>query len=114
MIQYNIRTLGKNEWDFLELVTFGLHMKAVSTERLHQMNLQAVRKWSKYHMLGALVYDAIEPALKVDQTFAEAYPQLLTAWREKRDKALRKNMLLDPARKRLFRYMEAERICYMP
>ena len=35
MIQYNIRTLGKNEWDFLELVTFGLHMKPVSTERLH-------------------------------------------------------------------------------
>ena len=55
MIQYNIRTLGKNEWDFLELVTFGLHMKPVSTERLHQMDLQAVRKWSKYHMLGALV-----------------------------------------------------------
>lgn len=114
MIQYNIRTLGKNEWDFLELVTFGLHMKAVSTERLHQMDLQAVRKWSKYHMLGALVYDAIEPALKVDQTFAEAYPQLLTAWREKRDKALRKNMLLDAARKQLFRYMEAEGIWYMP
>ena len=114
MIQYNIRTLGKNEWDFLELVTFGLHMKPVSTERLHQMDLQAVRKWSKYHMLGALVYDAIEPALKVDQTFAEAYPQLLTAWREKRDKALRKNMLLDAARKQLFKYMEAEGIWYMP
>jgi hypothetical protein len=38
MIQYNIRTLGKNEWDFLELVACGLHMKPVSTERLHQMD----------------------------------------------------------------------------
>lgn len=114
MIQYNIRTLGKNEWDFLELVACGLHMKPVSTERLHQMDLQAVWKWSKYHMLGALVYDAIEPALKVDQTFAAEYPQLLAAWREKRDKALRKNMLLDAARKQLFRYMEAEGIWYMP
>ena len=82
MIQYNIRTLGKNEWDFLELVACGLHMKPVSTERLHQMDLQAVWKWSKYHMLGALVYDAIEPALKVDQTFAAEYPQLLAAWRK--------------------------------
>lgn len=114
MIQTNEKKLEKNEWNLLELMSCGLHMKPVSPERLHQMDLQAVRRWSNYHMISALIYDAIEPTLKADKRFEAEWPQILAAWREKREKALRKNMLLDAARKQLFGYMEAEGIWYMP
>lgn len=114
MIQNNEEKLGKNEWDLLELISCGLHMKPVSPERLHQIDLQAVRQWSDYHMISALVYDAIEPTLKADKTFVAEYPQVLASWREKRDKALRKNMLLDAERKQLLAYMDKNGIWYMP
>lgn len=106
--------------DMLYLITCALHNQIPDKDKVCNMDLAALYRYAKRHTLAAITYDALEllggstgdgrRALAKDDTVVS----VLTKWKETRDKALRKNLMLDAARKKLFQYMDAEHIWHMP
>lgn len=106
--------------DMLYLITCALHNQTPDKDKVCGMDLAALYRYARRHTLAAITYDALELlgsstgdgllALAKDNTGVS----VLTKWKETRDKALRKNLMLDVARKKLFQYMDAEHIWYMP
>lgn len=107
------KQLGKTEWDFLYLTACGVNSVSPEKKQLSNMNLEAVFTVSRYHMLSALVYDAIEPYAKEKCKNAEQ-TKLFQKWKECRDKALRKTMLLDAERTQILSAFEKQGIWYLP
>ena len=116
-MQKEIDKIGE---DMLYLITCALHSQTPDKDKVCGMDLAAVYRYARRHTLAAITYDALEllasstgeglRALAKDDTVVS----VLTKWKETRDKALRKNLMLDAARKKLFQYMDAEHIWYMP
>ena len=114
------KEIDKTGEDMLYLITCALHNQTPDKDKVCKMNLTALYRYAKRHTLAAITYDALEllessigdgpRALAKDDTVVS----VLTKWKETRDKALRKNLMLDAARKKLFQYMDAEHIWYMP
>lgn len=114
------KEIDKTGEDMLYLITCALHSKTPDKDKVCNMDLAALYRYAKRHTLAAITYDALELlgestgdglyALAKDDTVVS----ILTKWKETRDKALRKNLMLDAARKKLFQYMDAEHIWYMP
>ena len=114
------KEIDKTGEDMLYLITCALHSQTPDKDKVCEMNLTALYRYAKRHTLAAITYDALEllgssigegpRALAKDDTVVS----VLTKWKETRDKALRKNLMLDAARKKLFQYMDAEHIWYMP
>lgn len=106
--------------DMLYLITCALHNQIPDKDKVYNMNLAALYRYAKRHTLAAITYDALEllggstgdglRALAKD----EEVLFILTKWKETRDKALRKNLMLDAARKKLFRHLEEQQIWHMP
>ncbi|MGN0414704.1 MAG: nucleotidyltransferase family protein [Agathobacter sp.] len=106
--------------DMLYLITCALHNQTPDKDKVCGMDLAALYRYARRHTLAAITYDALELlgsstgdgllALAKDNTVVS----VLTKWKETRDKALRKNLMLDAARKKLFQYMDAEHIWHMP
>ena len=106
--------------DMLYLITCALHNQTPDKDKVCGMDLAALYRYARRHTLAAITYDALKllgssigdgpRALAKDDTVVS----ILTKWKETRDKALRKNLMLDAARKKLFQYMDAEHIWYMP
>ena len=114
------KEIDKTGADMLYLITCALHSKTPDKDKVCGMDLAALYRYARRHTLAAITYDALEllgssigeglRALAKDDTVVS----VLTKWKESRDKALRKNLMLDAARKKLFQYMDAEHIWYMP
>lgn len=114
------KEIDKTGEDMLYLITCALHNQTPDKDKVCEMNLTALYRYAQRHTLAAITYDALEllgsstgeglRALAKDDTVVS----VLTKWKETRDKALRKNLMLDAARKKLFQYMDAEHIWYMP
>ena len=114
------KEIDKTGEDMLYLITCALHNQTPDKDKVCGMDLAALYRCAKRHTLAAITYDALEllgssigdgsRALAKDDTVVS----VLTKWKETRDKALRKNLMLDAARKKLFQYMDAEHIWYMP
>ena len=114
------KEIDKTGEDMLYLITCALHNQTPDKDKVCDMDLAALYRYAKCHTLAAITYDALEllgnstgdglRALAKDDTVVS----VLTEWKETRDKALRKNLMLDAARKKLFQYMDAEHIWYMP
>lgn len=114
------KEIDKTGEDMLYLITCALHSKTPDKDKVCGMDLAALYRYARRHTLAAITYDALEllgssigeglRALAKDDTVVS----VLTKWKESRDKALRKNLMLDAARKKLFQYMDAEHIWYMP
>ena len=114
------KEIDKTGEDMLYLITCALHNQAPDKDKVCGMDLAALYRYARRHTLAAISYDALEllgnstgdglRALAKDDTVVS----VLTKWKETRDKALRKNLMLDAARKKLFQYMDAEHIWYMP
>ena len=114
------KEIDKTGEDMLYLITCALHSKTPDKDKVCGMDLAALYRYAGRHTLAAITYDALEllgnstgdglRALAKDDTVVS----VLTKWKETRDKALRKNLMLDAARKKLFQYMDAEHIWYMP
>lgn len=106
--------------DMLYLITCALHNQIPDKDKVYNMNLAALYRYAKRHTIAAITYDALEllggstgdglRALAKD----EEVLFILTKWKETRDKALRKNLMLDAARKKLFRHLEEQQIWHMP
>ena len=114
------KEIDKTGEDMLYLITCALHSQTPDKDKVCGMDLAALYRYARRHTLAAITYDALELlgsstgdgllALAKDNTVVS----VLTKWKETRDKALRKNLMLDAARKKLFQYMDAEHIWYMP
>ena len=114
------KEIDKTGEDMLYLITCALHNQTPDKDKVCKMNLTALYRYAKRHTLAAITYDALEllassigeglRALAKDDTVVS----VLTKWKETRDKALRKNLMLDAARKKLFQYMDAQHIWHMP
>ena len=114
------KEIDKTGEDMLYLITCALHSQTPDKDKVCGMDLAALYRYARRHTLAAITYDALELlggstgdgllAIAKDDTLVS----VLTKWKETRDKALRKNLMLDAARKKLFQYMDAEHIWYMP
>ena len=114
------KEIDKTGEDMLYLITCALHSKTPDKDKVCGMDLAALYRYAGRHTLAAITYDALELlggstgdgllAIAKDDTLVS----VLTKWKETRDKALRKNLMLDAARKKLFQYMDAEHIWYIP
>lgn len=111
------KEIHKNGEDMLYLVSCALHGKAPDNSRVSEMDLEAVYRYAKCHTLAAITYDALE---LMDKAYFGGLSEnasaalLFQKWKEARDKALRKNMMLDAARNKLFTYLDEQGIWYMP
>lgn len=93
--------------DLIYLVGCAVNGVVPDNSRLEKMNLEAVYKLSKQHFLTAASYMAVENYRNID-------PQLLKRWQEEKNKAIRKNLLLDSDRCKLTGFMDENGIWYLP
>ena len=94
-------------WDLVYLIACSLHAVKPDAQRVCAMDLDALYRLSKAQSLGSMVAGVLlgSGALKQEE---------ILRWKEMRDKAIRKNMLLDAERSQLCAYLEQEGIWYLP
>lgn len=104
------KTLEINDsfYTFLYLLMCGLEGKPPSSELLREMNMEDVYQISVYHTLSAMTYMVLEKG----QDILEG--EVFKNWKKEKDKAIRKNILLDRERERIFAFMEEQGIWHMP
>ena len=93
----------KNADDMIYLVRCALYGVKPGKERLEQIDLDALFKVCQTHILTACAAYALESAGIRDKAFTEA-----------KEKAVRKNILLDMERNNIISVLEKEGIWYMP
>ena len=93
------KTLEINDsfYTFLYLLMCGVEGKPPSSELLREMNMEDVYQISVYHTLSAMTYMVLEKG----QDILEG--EVFKNWKKEKDKAIRKNILLD---------RERENICF--
>lgn len=115
-----IKKIEQSGADVLYLINCALHKKTPDVKRLASMNLHMTYRMSVKHMVAAMTYYVVEPLVSDIMNACNAaddkdsIQKVFDSWRDVRDKAIRKIMLLDAARTRLFKYMDDEGIWYMP
>lgn len=104
------KTLEINDsfYTFLYLLMCGVEGKPPSSELLREMNMEDVYQISVYHTLSAMTYMTLEKG----QDILEG--EVFKNWKKEKDKAIRKNILLDRERERIFAFMEEQGIWHMP
>ena len=104
------KTLEINDsfYTFLYLLMCGVEGKTPSSELLREMNMEDVYQISVYHTLSAMTYMILEKG----QDILEG--EVFKNWKKEKDKAIRKNILLDRERERIFAFMEEQGIWHMP
>lgn len=75
-----------------------------------QVDLEQLYRFCKFHSITAIVTMALEEVWKTKP----AAPELMQSWRQSRDKAIRKNILLNAERERILTQLEAIGCWYMP
>lgn len=104
--------------DLFYLVSCAVHGTAPDSKRIKRMNLTGLFRVARFHLLSAITYMALESAgvFATDSPYLseDNAKQLAKDWKEKKDKAIRKNLLLDTERRELFSIMEQKGIWYMP
>lgn len=92
------------------LISCALHGRAPEKENIKNLNLEALYKLTKIHSLTAIVCMALEDA----DAFSSAESEVEKKWKDAKNKAIRKNMLLDAEREQILGEMEKAGIWYMP
>lgn len=94
-------------WDTLYLVQCGINSMVPDAERVSKMDLEKVYARSKSQSLEALTYMALENLMKSDLRIQiPDKTQVLPKWKEAKDRAIAKNMMMDVAREQLFAFLE--------
>ena len=104
----------KNGYDMLYLAACALQDAAPEDAAVRNMDLKAVCRQAKKQMLPAITCYSIEKWREQTADDTVMDPQLLANWQEETNRAIRKNMLLDLEREKLFAFMEAQGIWHMP
>ena len=97
------RDYRRNAGAMIYLVSCALQNRVPDAEKLKQIRLDALFEVCQDHVLTACAAYALESAGICDKQFKEA-----------KEKAIRKNVLLDAERAKILRRMEQEKIWYMP
>lgn len=105
--------------DLIYIVACEINQQKIDTNRIKEMNLVAVHKLAKKHLLVVITYMGIESSrIMSDEnwksTLSEEAQNDLKLWKQEKEKGIRKNLLLDIERQKLFDYFEKEGIWYMP
>ena len=93
----------KNAADMIYLTTCAINNEKPKQERIEKLNLPELFEVCQKHILTACVAYALESAGIKDSAFSQA-----------KEKAIRKNILLDTERRTILRRLEEEKIWYMP
>ena len=93
----------KNAADMIYLTTCAINNEKPKQERIEKLNLPELFEVCQKHILTACVAYALESAGIKDSAFNQA-----------KEKAIRKNILLDTERRTILRRLEEEKIWYMP
>lgn len=96
--------------DTLYLASCALHQTAPSDKRLYAMDFKTVFKFSTFHNMEAICFLALENAGRLDVLDE----QLKKEWKLRKERAFRKNVLLDIEREAILDFMETHGIYYMP
>lgn len=80
-----------------------LNNKPIEQDKLADIDLDALYRYTQYHLITALVCYALESTGIKDQRFIQV-----------KEKAIRKNMLLDAERKRIQEFFDEKQIWNMP
>ena len=75
-----------------------------------QADLEELYRFCKFHSITSIAAMALEEAWKI----APAEESAMKQWRQTRDKAIRKNILLNAERERILNWMESIGCWYMP
>jgi hypothetical protein len=94
----------------LYLTTCALHGIVPEEEAISEVDLQELYKFCKSHSMTAIVCMALENT----DVFHHAKPEMKKKWLDAKNKAIRKNIMLDAERSKLFTWMEEQGIWYMP
>lgn len=97
------REFRKNAADMIYLTACAINNKKPRQERIDKLDLTKLFEVCQQHILTACVAYALESAGVKDSDFTQA-----------KEKAIRKNILLDVERGDILRKLEAEKIWYMP
>ena len=97
-------------YDMIYLINCMVNKRKPDQERLNRMDMAGIYKVSSFHNLAAVVYKSI--LLSGNETVLD--DELCRRWKEKTDKATRKNILLDIEREELFAFCEKNKIWYLP
>lgn len=74
------------------------------------VNLEDLYRFCKFHSITSIVAMALEEVWKTNP----AAPEIMQKWRQARDKAIRKNILLNAERVNIIKYLESIGCWYMP
>jgi hypothetical protein len=102
--------LNKTSYDVIYLAACALHGITPEAGKVEQMDLQLLYPVSQFHAMTAIVCMALEKTA----AFATLAPELQKKWTDGKNKAIRKNMMLDSERNKLFSYMDEHSIWHMP
>lgn len=97
------REFRKNAADMIYLAACAINGKKPKQERIDNLDLPKLFEVCQKHILTACVAYALESAGVKDNDFTQA-----------KEKAIRKNILLDAERRTILQKLEAEKIWYMP
>lgn len=102
-------------WDMLYLVECGANARLPEPDRVAAMDLEKVYALSKRQSLEAIAYMALERVQKTAfPAIKEEEKAVLARWEEDKNKSIRRTMLMDAARAKLFAYLDANKIWHMP
>lgn len=97
-------------WEMLYLSACALHQVKPDFSQVSQMDLKNVYYASRRHGMVSIVCMALEDA----GAFGQMDPSLAKNWKEEKEKAIRKNVLLDAERGQILGEMEKMGIWYVP
>lgn len=96
--------------DIVYLIGCVLHEIAPDEKRVANMDLEHLYQISEFHTVVAMICMALEKT----NIFAQIDGKLKSKWKEVKNKAIRKNILLDAERRKIFSWMEEKKIWHMP
>ena len=97
-------------WDMLYLSACALHQTEPDSGQIVRMDFEGVYRMARYHGMTAVAGMALDGT----DAWGRMDPSLARRWKEERDKAIRKNMLLDAEREQIQKGMEEIGIWYAP
>lgn len=94
--------------DLLYLIRCALHETRPLQERITQIDIARLFAFAKWHQLEGLTYQALTMAEN------DLDCEIMNVWKESFLRVIRKNIMLDAEREKLFTYMDKEGIWYVP
>ena len=87
--------IKKAAYDVLYLAACGITGTRPEKEKIKDMDFESVHALSRRHSVEALTFTALEPLLNADTVKND---ETLKIWKEERDKAIIKELLMDVER----------------